>query len=90
MEVVTARVLYSKDPAHKKRKRWKDGFFLGKRTKEGKVNLKLLDENGAPLCSRSGLKYENEEDLQQGLAASGPEIADVLDGLAALVRPDVS
>ena len=63
MEVVTARVLYSKDPAHKKRKRWKDGFFLGKRTKEGKVNLKLLDENGAPLCSRSGLKYENEEDL---------------------------
>ena len=63
MEVVTARVLYSKDPAQKKRKRWKDGFFLGKRTKEGKVNLKLLDENGASLCSRSGLKYENEEDL---------------------------
>ena len=59
---VTARVLYSKDPAHKKRKRWKDGFLVGKRVKD-RLNLQLLDETGACLCSRSGLRCPTDDDI---------------------------
>ncbi|UPQ96762.1 P-loop nucleoside triphosphate hydrolase [Chloropicon primus] len=60
---VSARVLYSKDPAHKKRKRWKDGFLVGRHVGGDRVNLKLLDETGVALCSRSGLRCPTRDDL---------------------------
>ena len=62
---VSARVLYSHDPAHKKRKRWKDGYLTGDYVKNGRVNVKLLDENGAVLSSRVGVCCSSAEDIRE-------------------------
>ena len=60
---LNARVLYSKDPAHKKRKRWIDGFLSGKRLADDKIKLTLLDESGNTLSRKNALKSFNDEDL---------------------------
>ena len=48
-----ARVLYSTDPAHKKRKRWKDGFVVCRGVGDGaNRRASLIDEDGKSLSQK--------------------------------------